>query len=88
MELAVFIELVSTLGFPIAIVIALGVFVWILYKASEKREAELRAEIKENQEINKEAIKTLALYAERLNTMQGDVEEIKKDMAIIREKIQ
>lgn len=83
MELAVFIELISTLGFPIAIVIALGWFIYIIYKASVKREEELRTEIKENQEINKESIRILTLYTERLDTIQGDIKEIKTDITTI-----
>jgi F0F1-type ATP synthase membrane subunit b/b' len=83
MEIALVVELISTLGFPIALVIALGWFVFRIYKASEAREAELRAEIKENQEINKESIKILTLYTERLDTMQGDIKDIKTDIGII-----
>lgn len=83
----VFVSLISTLGFPIACVIALGLFIWHIYKRSEKREDDLRQEIKENQSINAEAIKTLALYAERLDVIQTDIEVIKDDIIIISEKV-
>lgn len=87
MDITMILELISTLGFPIALVIALGWFVYKLYKASEKREAELRQELKENREINAEAIKTIALYAERLDVIQRDVNEIKEDILIISDKV-
>ena len=86
METAAIIELISTLGFPIACVIAMAFFIYKIYKRSETREDELRNEIRENQAINAEAIKTLALYAERLDTIQNDVETIKEDIAIIMTK--
>lgn len=86
MDIALIVELISTVGFPIACVLALGLFIWRIYKASEAREAELRIEIKENQAINAEAIKTLALYAERLDVIQTDIEEIKEDIIILTDK--
>lgn len=87
MELTVMLELISAVGFPIAAVIALCWFIYRIYKASEKREEELRKEIKENQAINAEAIKTLALYAERLDVIQTDIEVIKDDIVEITKKI-
>ena len=86
MDIPIIVELITTLGFPIAICLVLFWFVYQVYKKSEKREDELRAEIRENQEINRESIKTLGLYAERLDTIQTDVEEIKKDILILTTK--
>ena len=57
-----------------------------MYKTTEDREGELRKEIKENQEVNKEAIKTLALYAERLGVIENDVREIKNDIMILTDR--
>lgn len=73
----VFVSLISTVGFPIACVIALGAFVWTIYKRSEKREDELREEIRNNQEINAKMIETLALYAKDISDIQTDINEIK-----------
>lgn len=87
MDIDLIAKTISTLGFPIAICIALFWFVYQIYKKSEVREDELRQEIKENQEINKEAIKTLALYAERLDVIQTDIETIKDDIVIISERV-
>lgn len=73
----VFVSLISTVGFPIACVIALGAFVWTIYKRSEKREDELREEIRNNQELNAKMIETLALYAKDISDIQTDINEIK-----------
>lgn len=77
LDIALILELIGTVGFPIVAVIALCWFIYKIYKASEKREEALRAELKENQAINADAIKTLALYAERLGNIESDVREIK-----------
>lgn len=87
MEYSWFIDLISTVGLPIALVIAMGLFIYKIYKQSVAREDELRAEIKSNQATNAEAIKTLALYAERLGVMESDIKEIKEDVMIINEHI-
>lgn len=78
--LTIITELISAFGFPIFCVLALGWFIWRIYRASEKREEQLRAEIKENQTINAEAIHTLSLYAEKLDTIQSDIAEIKNKL--------
>lgn len=86
MELEVFTNLIATLGFPIAVCLLLFWYVWQVYKKSEKREDELRAEIRENQEANREIVKVLATYAEKLDVIQDDVEQIKHDITTINSK--
>lgn len=85
------IELIPTLGFPIVCVIALAAFVYLIYKntmaESKAREERLYEEIAKNREINAQAIQTIALYAERLEVIQRDVNEIKEDIIIITDKI-
>ena len=83
MELNTLVELIGTLGFPIACVIALGFFVWKIYKRSETREDTLMIEIGKMREINAQAIQTISHYAEKLDTIQEDVKEIKTDISII-----
>lgn len=87
MDISLFIELISTVGLPIALVIAMGAFIWKIYKRSEQREDALREEIGRNQETNAQAIKTLALYAERLGVVEEDIKEVKKEVLIIAEKV-
>ena len=86
MEVQLILEIIATVGFPIAACLVLGWFIWKLYKQSEKREETLRNEINEGREINREAIKTLALYAERLGVIETDVREIKSDIMILTER--
>ena len=87
MELATITELISTLGFPIACVLALGFFVWKIYNQSVLREAKLMTEIEENRKVNEKAIQTIALYAERLTHIEDNITEIKGDVIVIKEKI-
>jgi hypothetical protein len=87
MEIGLIIELISTVGFPIAICIALGVFIWVIYKQSVEREKNLLTEITENRLVNEKAIETIALYAERLTHIEDNITEIKNDVTLIKEKI-
>lgn len=77
MDATIWTELISTLGFPIALVIAMGFFIWTIYKQSVDREEKLMQEIAENRLVNEKAIETLAVYAERLGIIENDVREIK-----------
>ena len=86
MEIA-FVELISTVGFPIACVIALGMFIWKIYNQSISRENELREEIKENQKINGKFAEIINRYSVELSEIKADVKEIKEDILIISEKI-
>ena len=87
MEIAAFVELIPTLGFPIACVIALGFFVWKIYNQSIERENKLMAEITENRLVNEKAIETIAQFAERFTHIETDVELIKTDINVIKEKV-
>lgn len=78
MEYSWFVELISTVGFPIAVCIALGWFIFKIYKKSEQREDALRAQIIDSQQVNAKAIETLTIYAERLGSIESDVKEIKQ----------
>lgn len=77
MEIGVVTELITTLGFPIALVVAMGFFIWKMYQQSVTREEKLMEEIADNRAVNEKAIETLALYAERLDNIETDVKEIK-----------
>lgn len=77
MEMGVITELIATVGFPIALVIAMGFFIWKIYGQSVTREEKLMEELAENRAINKQAIETLALYNERLTNIESDVRDIK-----------
>ena len=80
-------ELITTEGFPIACVIAMGWFIFKIYNQSIKREEELRGEIKENREINGKFADIINRYSLELGEIKNDVKEIKEDIIVITEKI-
>lgn len=87
MDIALFVELIGTLGFPIVCVIAMGWFIFKIYNQSVKREDELREEIKENQKINGKFAEIINRYSLELGEIKTDVKEIKEDIIYITEKI-
>ena len=91
-------QLITSLGFPIVCVIALGYFSFYMVKKSNEqnaynmeklqerctaRENKLYEEIKENRAVNAKAIETIAHYAEKLDSIQNDVDEIKTDINVL-----
>lgn len=76
MDMAQIIELITTVGFPIVCVLGLGWFIWHIYQQSVKREERLM-------DVNEKAIATIAMYADRLDEIQTDVQIIKQDMMIL-----
>lgn len=101
MNLGTFTNLIADTGFPIACVIAMAIFIaYMIKKTTEmnnenmekvqnrclEREEKLFEEIKANREINGQAIATIALYADKLDTIQTDISEIKTDITILTAK--
>lgn len=82
----VFVELITTVGFPIACVIAMGLFIYNIYKKSEDREDKLMYEIQKTREVNAQAIETIAHYAEKLDTIQEDIKDIKQEVTLLAAK--
>ena len=82
-----FVELITTVGFPIACVIAMAWFIYKIYQKSIDREEELRDEIKENQKINGKFAEIINRYSLELGEIKNDVKEIKEDIIIITEKM-
>ena len=77
MELGIIVELISTVGFPIAIVIALGWFIWHIYKQSVVREEKLMEEITENRLVNQKFAEIIADYEITLGEIKTDIKDIK-----------
>lgn len=92
---------ITTLGFPIACVVAMAYFIADMTKKTiaqsqenmekvqercKEREEKLYVEIEKNREVNSQAIATIGLYAERLDHIQTDIHEIKNDITIIKTK--
>ena len=93
------VEIISTIGFPIASAIAMAAFIFHIYKQTTKENAEnmekvqarckeredkLYTELAKSQEVNSKAIATIAHYAEKLDVIQKDISDIKTDITIIR----
>lgn len=76
------IELISTLGFPIACVLALGFFVYKLWQQSVTREEKLMGEITENRLVNTKFAEIIAGYDITLGEIKSDVKEIKDSLHI------
>ena len=93
--------LITTLGFPIVCVIAMGWFIYQIFQKTttqnqqnmekvqercKEREEKLYAEIAKNREVNAKAIETIAHYADRLEVIQRDISEIKTDVSVLMNK--
>ena len=81
------IELIPTLGFPIACVIALGIFIYRIYQKSEDREDKLTQRLEEAQKINADAIATIGKYADSITNIKKDISEIKQEITILTERL-
>ena len=88
MDISVITELITALGFPIACVIALGVFVYKIYQRSEIREDKLMDEIAETRAVNAQAIETISKFAGSIDTIKNDIGEIKNDITVLTAKIE
>lgn len=87
MDNAAIMELISTLGFPIVVCLALGFFIYKIWEQSVTREEKLMTEITQNRLVNEKAVETIAKFAERFTHIEEDVSEIKNDVVLIKDKI-
>lgn len=76
------ISAIPTLGFPIICCLALGYFVWQIYKASERREEKLMTEITENRIVNTKFAEIIGQYEITLGEIKSDVKDIKDTLNI------
>lgn len=101
MDMQALTTFVSNVGFPIACAIGMAWFIYQVFKKTteesarniekmqercKEREDKLYKEIEINRDINNKAIETIAKYAERLDTIQSDISDIKTDITIIMAK--
>lgn len=77
MDITMIGDLISNFGFPIVLVLAMGLFIWKMYQQSVTREDKLMNELAECRVVNEKAIETLSVYAERIGIIEADVKEIK-----------
>ena len=87
MDIALISQLITTLGFPIAVCIAFAWFIFRIYKASEKREAEMRAELRESREVNSKFADIISKYSVEISEIKTDIKDMKEDIMVITEHI-
>lgn len=88
---------ITTVGFPIVACIAMGLFIYAIYKKTTEenaknmeavqercaaREDKLYHQLERAQEINGQAIATIARYDEKLEDIQQDVKIIKDKLSV------
>ena len=73
---------IATVGFPIVAVLALGYFVFLIWKQSVEREKLLMEEITENRLVNKQFAEIIAKYEITLGEIKSDVKDIKDTLHI------
>jgi hypothetical protein len=92
MDITTIETMITSVGFPIACVIALGWFVFKFYtdstKQSMERENELMLFIKEEQVQMKNLVATNAEFVEVLNCYKADIEKIKHDVNDIKVELE
>lgn len=82
MEVGMILELIGTVGFPIAMVIALGLFVYKLWQQSVEREKLLMTEITENRLVNQQFAEIIGAHTSELGQIKTDIREIKHVLEI------
>lgn len=82
-------NLITSVGFPIVCVLALG---WFIYKAFEKftdasakREEKLYSIIADAQATNEKLLETNAEFVSVLDTYKTDLVKIKEDVSVIKD---
>lgn len=85
-------NIISTVGFPIACVIALGFFIYKAWndmsKRSTEREEKLYTMLASAQNSIDEAVETNGKFLTQLKVMQGNLSEISKDVDDIKDYLQ
>lgn len=79
---ALILEVIGTVGFPIAVAVAAGFFIYKLWQQSVKREETLMNEITENRAVNRQFAEIIAEYKITLGEIQSDVRDIKDTLQI------
>ncbi len=92
MDITTIEALITSVGFPIVCVIALGWFIFRFYNdyttQSREREEKLMVFIKEEQTQMQSLVATNAEFVEVLNSYKTDIEEIKHDVNDIKVELQ
>lgn len=70
------VQVLQEFGINIAMMVAMAVFIYKLWQQSKEREDKLM-------EVNAQAIDTLAKYADRLTSIEQDLQVIKHDVSTL-----
>lgn len=81
------VKIILELGFPIACVLVMAVFIHELYKDSVAREDNLNKQIKESQEINAKFAEVLTKYDSKLDSINDKLDEIAQDVIILTDRL-
>lgn len=91
MDINIIQQLITSLGFPIVCVVALG---WFIYQAfnkftsqSEKREEKLYTVISQAQATNEKLTQTNSEFLSVLESYKSDLDEIKADVSEIKQSM-
>ena len=91
MDLTTIQQAITTLGFPIVCVLAMGWFIWKLWNKTqdqnEKREDKLYEVIAKAQVQNEKLSQTNSEFVSILNTYKADLDTIKFDVADIKQQL-
>lgn len=74
---AIIVEVIGTVGFPIAVAVAGGFFIYKLWQQSVEREKVLMEEITENRKVNQQFAEIIGKYEITLGEIQHDITDIK-----------
>lgn len=85
-------QIITTLGFPIVCVIAMGFFIKTLWNQSQeqnvKREEKLYTFISKAQEQNEKLSQTNSEFVTVLTSYKNDLDTIKEDISVIKVKVE
>ena len=76
------VQVISTVGFPIAVCIAAGLFIYKIWQQSVEREKVLLTEVAENRKTNEKFAEIIGQYEITLGEIQHDVKDIKDTLHI------
>ena len=80
--IALILEVIGTVGFPIAVAIAAGIFIYKIWQQSVEREEKLMEEVAENRKTNEKFAEIIGKYEITLCEIKTDVKEIKDTLHI------
>lgn len=88
MDATIITDLITNLGLPVALIVAMGFFIYKLWQESVKREGKLYDELAACRTVNEKAIETISRYADKLDTMEQDIKVIKEDVLILTDRME